>query len=88
MTRRAFGTSKRALALQEERIATWNKRHPVGTDVIVTEDDRTETKTSTVSVAWLLGGHTAVVALADRSGCFMLARVRPGAGPTLMDVLG
>jgi hypothetical protein len=62
--------------LQEERLALWNQFCPPGTPVIVEEDDGRQTKTTTRSEAYLLGGHTAVVMLADRSGCFLLQRCR------------
>lgn len=87
MSSRAFGSGKRAAAIEARNVEDWNKRNPVGTEVIVIEDDRHETWTSTVSVAWLLGGHTAVIALADRSGCYRLGRVRRANAATLVEVM-
>ena len=61
----------------------WNEANPVGTEVIVTEDDQTKTITKTTSTAWMLGksgdypGHTAVIGLEGKSGGFLLSRLKP-----------
>ena len=46
-----------------------------GESVIVTLDDGTKWKTKTRSEPWLLGGHTWVVQLEGRAGCYDLRRV-------------
>ena len=68
---------------QLQLMGDWNTNHSVGTDVIVTKDDRTEVTTKTRSAAWMLGatgdypGHTAVILLDGISGGYSLERVRP-----------
>ena len=61
-------------------VADWNAAHEPGTDVIQTDDFGNESRTKTHSYAELLGGHTPVVWLAGRSGCYALDRVRPAKG--------
>lgn len=68
---------------QVKLVNDWNKVHKIGTDVIVTMDDKKEMRTKTISLAVMLGefraypGHTAVIFLEGISGCYMLERVRP-----------
>jgi len=61
--------------LQAALVEAWNGT-PEGTPVIVTKDDKSEVKTKTRSIPWLLGGHTAVIQLEGISGCYVLERVR------------
>ena len=69
--------------IQVQLMEDWNKNHSVGTDVIVTKDDKTKVATKTRSNAWMLGatgdypGHTAVILLDGISGGYSLERVRP-----------
>ena len=56
-------------------IAAWNHNHPPGTPVIFITDDGTQVHTKTRSWAELLGGHTPVVWLEGRTGCYALDRV-------------
>lgn len=60
---------------QEKLVRDWNEKYPVGTQVIVTLDDKREVRTETVHEATMLGGHTAVAWLKDY-GCYSLERVR------------
>lgn len=65
-------------AARQEQIDRFNSQYPVGAAVTVVEDDRfTRTQTTTRIQAWLLGGHTPVVLLADRRGGYLLDRVGP-----------
>jgi hypothetical protein len=66
-----------SLAQMQALVEEWNTRYPVGTPVIVDEDNGTTSKTATRSDARILGGHSAVVWLDDRPGCFMLERITP-----------
>ncbi len=74
-----IGKEKKQVKLVED----WNAKHPVGIDVIVTKDDKSEQRTKTCSAACMLGesrdypGHTAVIMLDGISGCYALDRVRP-----------
>lgn len=49
---------------------------PIGTEVVVVKDDRSEVRTRTKSGGFLLGGHTACIMLEGVSGCYSLERVR------------
>lgn len=63
-------------------VARWNAAHSVGTPVTaypITRDDEALT-TRTRSVAWLLGGHTAVVLVDDYSGGIALTHVDAATG--------
>ena len=63
----------------EKLVRDWNEKYPVGTQVIVTLDDKREVRTETVHEATMLGGHTAVAWLKDY-GCYSLDRVRADTG--------
>jgi hypothetical protein len=54
----------------------WNARHPVGTAVLLREDDGRDTLTKTRSEAWVMGGHTAVVMVEGKRGGWDLERLR------------
>ena len=56
-------------------ITHWNSVYPPGTEVDLREDDGAVTRTKTRSDAWVLGGHTAVVQVEGKPGCFALDRV-------------
>lgn len=62
--------------MQQAIVDDWNAAHEPGIGVIVTDDIGNESRTKTRSCAELLGGHTPVVWLAGRSGCYALDRVR------------
>lgn len=65
------------LAEKQEKLAKeWNEKHPVGTVVDVTKDDRTVVRTKTTRGATVLGGHTAVAWLEGFRGCYDLSRVK------------
>lgn len=67
---------------QVELVNAWNEKHEPGIEVIVKMDDKTKRRTKTMSKAYMLGayrdypGHTAVIWLDDKIGCYMLERVR------------
>ena len=54
----------------------WNQRYPVGTKVIVTDDDGNEHHTVTISEAEILGDHTPVIST-EWKRCYLLSRVKP-----------
>ena len=58
-------------------VGDWNDKHKPGKLVEVTLDDGSIKETYTTSVAWVWGGHTAVVMLNGIVGCYNLNRVRP-----------
>lgn len=61
---------------RKKLVAEWNASHPIGTPVtrfLLANPRRGPTfETVTRSVAWLLGGHTAVVQVEGLAGCVML----------------
>jgi hypothetical protein len=79
--------SARRMSREEMKalVNDWNEHYPIGTSVTVEEDNETISKTKTRSAAWMLGasptgadnGHTAVIQLDDRAGCFLLERITP-----------
>jgi hypothetical protein len=79
----ASGRISARVQAEIQRVEEWNAKHPAGTPVTVTNDDKTETQTKTRSAAWMLGaddsspGHSAVVLLEGRSGAFLLSRCKP-----------
>ena len=56
-------------------VNNWNERYDIGTPVNVKLDDGSIKETRTCSVAWMLGGHTAVIMLEGISGGYSLRRV-------------
>lgn len=71
MKRRPSKIAPEALALH------WNTAYAVGIEVDLREDDGRITRTTTRSAAWVLGGHTAVIEVDGRSGCYRLDRLTP-----------
>ncbi len=55
----------------------WNKKHPVGTPVVLLKDGGQNVSTVTRSEAEVLSGHSAVIWLDGVSGCYLLDRVTP-----------
>jgi hypothetical protein len=68
--------TKASRQMQEQQVADWNARYPVGTPVIVHKDDGTFTESVTRSQAEVLSGHTAVIWIKNLSGCYLLSRVK------------
>lgn len=60
---------------EEARVDEWNTLHPEGTPVSVKLDDDSVITTTTLTEAWLLGGHTAVIKVCGISGAYKLDRV-------------
>jgi hypothetical protein len=54
----------------------FNKKFPIGSDVIYTDDFGNEHKTKTRSDAWTLGSGHAVVCLEGRSGGYDINRIK------------
>lgn len=61
----------------QRQVDKFNALCPVGSDVSVRKDNGEAILTKTTSAAYVLSGHTAVVMLADISGCYLLSRVSP-----------
>jgi len=61
-------------------VEAWNYQHPVGTPVIVIQDDGSQVVSRTSSIAWLLGHGEAVVSYEGKSGGYQLWRVIPKGG--------
>lgn len=59
----------------EKAAQIWNSQYPIGTEVRVTDDFKDVSITKTRSVAWVLGGHTAVILIEGRTGGYLLDRV-------------
>lgn len=58
-------------------VSAWNATHPAGTLVEVTRDRGEVFTTKTRSGAWVIGGHTAVVAVVGIVSGYLLSRVKP-----------
>ena len=61
-------------------VDAWNDAHDPGVDVIWRDDFGDEHHAKTRSYAEMMGGHTPVVWLTGRSGCYALGRVRIATG--------
>jgi hypothetical protein len=55
----------------------FNRRYPIGTDVLLRKDDGSLLETKTRSRAEVLSGHSAVIWVEGVSGCYLLSRVTP-----------
>jgi hypothetical protein len=66
-----------SLKQQVKLVAAWNDSVMVGAAVSVKRDDGSELETKTRSVAWVLGGHTAVVKVEGIAGGYLLTRCTP-----------
>ena len=78
---RAISPKRRGHAARAQAEADrWNRNYPIGTEVLVREDNGTDTRTTTRSEAYVLCESSAVILLADRSACYALDRVRPASG--------
>lgn len=65
----------RTLIHDQQRVDTWNARHPVGTPVVVRKVLGGSVRTVTTTPASLLGGHNAIVWVDDSTGCYPLDAV-------------
>ena len=61
---------------QQKQCDDWNKKYPIGTEVILTDDLGQKHQTKTTSAADLLGGHTPVIWTEYRP-CYLLTRIQP-----------
>lgn len=62
---------------QGESADDWNKKHRIGTPVVVVRDDGSQVLSVTRSDAYLLGHGQAVILLEGFRGCYALDRVAP-----------
>lgn len=69
--------SARILKRLQAQCDTWNKKHPVGTAIVLQRDGGDNLSTKTRSSAEILSGHSAVIWLEGVSGCYLLDRVSP-----------
>lgn len=58
------------------QVAKWNAAHPVGTEVILTDDFGKKHATKTRSEAWVLLSGDAIINVEDRSGGYLLERIK------------
>lgn len=61
----------------KEFVRGWNKKHPVGAEVVLKKDSGEVIETRTTSAAWLLSGNSPVINLDGITGCYLLDRVQP-----------
>lgn len=61
--------------VMESKVEPFNKKHPVGTSVVVVKDAGEKIETKVRCPAEIMGGHTAVVWLDNISGAYALNRV-------------
>lgn len=59
----------------EGKVKAWNSNHPVGSKVILTNDIGENEETVTRSEAFIMGGHSAMIQVKGRSGCYLLDRI-------------
>ena len=62
------------MSSKQKQCDDWNEKHPVGTAVLVTDDDGNKHEAVTRSEAELLGGHTPVIWTSWKP-CYLLSRV-------------
>ena len=62
----------------QRRVDNWNRNCPVGTVVTVTLDDGELFVTTTRSLAWVMGGHSAMVMVDGIAGGYLIDRVQRG----------
>lgn len=64
-----------SIEVMQDKVDAFNKRHPVGSKVLVVKDLREKVETEVRFPAEVLSGHTPVVWLKGISGCYLLSRV-------------
>ena len=64
-----------SIEIMQSKVDAFNKRAPVGTNVIVVKDLGEQVETKVRYPAEVLSGHTPVVWLEGISGCYLLNRV-------------
>ena len=64
-----------SIEVMQDKVNAFNKRHPVGTEVILVKDLGEIVETEVRFPAEVLSGHTPVVWLKGISGCYLLSRV-------------
>ena len=62
--------------VMQSKIEAFNKKHPIGSKVIVVKDMGEQVECTVKHPATILGGHTAVALLDEISGCYDLNRVQ------------
>lgn len=86
--------SNESVAAATRQVEEWNAKHPAGTPVTVTLDDRSQAVTRTRSAAWMLGadgnnaGRTPVVLVEGRAEALLLSRCRPRVRSSAQEALG
>lgn len=60
-----------------KQVDAWNRHRPIGTKVLVRKDDGSVLETTTRSLAWLMGGHSAMIMVEGIAGGYRLDRVKP-----------
>lgn len=74
---RAQHRHKRSERRLQEKVDAWNASNQVGTPIRYKNDIGKILESKTASVAWVLGGHSAVIMLEGVSGCYDFERILP-----------
>jgi len=65
----------------QKEVDNWNAKHPIGTKVLRYKHmdfrEPAPIETKTISAAWVLSGHTAVIQIENKTGCVALRSVIP-----------
>jgi len=67
---------KESVEKLQDQVDTFNGFYEEGTPVLYTDDFGNKIETKTRSKAWVLGGHTPVIQIEGRAGCFLLNRIQ------------
>lgn len=74
---RAQHRHKRSARNLQTKVDTWNATHQVGETIQYRDDVGKIIESKTRSEAWVLGGHSAVIQIEGRSGCYDFERILP-----------
>lgn len=64
----------------QKLVEDWNQKYPIGTSVLLTNDDGQIEHTKTRSPAWCLYSGYPVVSVNGRAGGYLLTRIKPDLG--------
>lgn len=74
---RALHRHKRSARNLQAKVDNWNAANAVGTPIKYKDDHGKIIESKTTSEAWVLGGHSAVIKIEGRSGCYDFERILP-----------
>jgi hypothetical protein len=66
---------KRGERRLQGKIEAWNRAHVIGEPIKYRDDYGKVIESKTLSEAWVLSGHTAVIKIEGRSGCYDFERI-------------